>query len=90
MPVTPADTPIATVGYSAPVATPMRAVDAASRRSASRTSGRRRSSAAPSPTGSAFLMRGVSWHASTPGGKSDGARASSIASRYCAMRRRAR
>ena len=58
MPIMPTDAPRLMFGYSSAVATPMRAVAPASWRSAWRTSGRRRSRAAPSPTGIVAATRG--------------------------------
>jgi hypothetical protein len=76
--------PIDTCGYRSAVATPMRAVDAASVRSAWRMSGRRRSSCAPSPTGSTPATRGGVVQSATSRGKSCGSAPVSVARRYSA------
>src|SRR5216684_844017 len=71
-PVEPALAPTAMRGYRSAVATPIRAVAAANSRSASRTSGRRRSNAVASPTGSGCCRRGAVAHDSTDLGYSAG------------------
>ncbi|MNS31090.1 hypothetical protein D3C72_631340 [compost metagenome] len=81
-----ADKPSVTLGYRSAVATPMRAVDAASVRSAWRMSGRRRNSAAPSPTGMVLVRRGAVAHCSSDAGMSLGVCPVSAARRYSAVR----
>ncbi len=78
MPTVPTVAPMLMSGYSAPVATPIRAVAAANWRSAWRTSGRRLSSAAPSPTGSNWAMCGSSAQLPVPAGNCSTGLASSI------------
>ena len=68
MPTVPTVAPMLISGYRAPVATPIRAVAAASWRSACRTSGRRLSSAAPSPTGNSWVICGNWAQLSVPAG----------------------
>ncbi len=71
------------------MATPIRAVAAASRRSAARTSGRRASSAAPSPTGIGWSSVSEAVRAPAAWGSSAGARPVSVASRNKALSRSA-
>jgi hypothetical protein len=85
----PNEAPRVMFGYSSAVATPMRAVAPASRRSAWRTSGRRRSRAAPSPTGMLLTTRGGVVHCATSAGKALGTSPVSTARRYRAVRWRA-
>ncbi|MNL58846.1 hypothetical protein D3C87_1825210 [compost metagenome] len=64
----PTDAPMLMSGYNSPVAIPMPAVAAASRRSACRTSGRRLSKVAPSPAGNNCVIFGSSAQLAVPDG----------------------
>jgi hypothetical protein len=78
MPTVPMVAPMLMFGYNSPVAMPIPAVAAASRRSACRTSGRRLSSAAPSPTGTNWAIFGSSAQVAVPAGNWSTGLASSI------------
>ncbi|MNI58896.1 hypothetical protein D3C73_1140300 [compost metagenome] len=82
IPTVPMVAPMLMFGYSSPVATPIPAVAAASRRSACRTSGRRLSNAAPSPTGTSCAIFGSSSQVAVPAGSWSTGLASNIDKRY--------
>ncbi|KAG1250053.1 hypothetical protein G6F66_015409 [Rhizopus arrhizus] len=67
-PAAPSEAPRRMSGYSSAVVTPIRAVAEASLRSAWRTSGRRCSSARPSPTGNGWARAGACAQSITPAG----------------------